>query len=65
MGIPILIAIAPIFAYNRLVKRGITSWDKECHTTVSHQRIGIIRTMIAIGLPVVVFTAEVLLNIFQ
>ena len=65
IGIPILTAITPIFAYNRLIKRGITSWDRDCHTTVSHQRIGIIRTMIAIGLPAAIFTAGVLPNIFQ
>lgn len=40
LGIPIVALFAQIYAYNRLTKDKITSWDKEGGFTVSHRVIG-------------------------
>lgn len=39
-GLPIVCLFTQIFSYRNLTKKGITSWDKECHLTVTHQKIG-------------------------
>ncbi|HEV2613313.1 MAG TPA: RDD family protein [Gammaproteobacteria bacterium] len=46
--IPFVSIITLIYAYAALNSSGSTSWDKECHTVVTHQRIGFVHILIAI-----------------
>jgi membrane protease YdiL (CAAX protease family) len=48
IGFPIVSLFTLISAYSELTKKGITTWDRDCHLIVSHQTIGIIRTAVAI-----------------
>lgn len=49
-GIPIVTLFTLIFAYNRLTKQGITSWDEDGHFIVTHGKVGVIRTIVAIAI---------------
>lgn len=53
-GIPIVTLFTLIVAHNRLTKKGITSWDEEGHFTITHEKIGIVRTIVAVIIFVVV-----------
>ncbi len=58
IGIPIVSLFTLVSAYSDLKKKGITTWDKDCHLTVIHQKPGVVRTAIAIlitGLFIVIF----------
>ncbi|MDX2164230.1 MAG: RDD family protein, partial [Gammaproteobacteria bacterium] len=46
--LPFLSIITLIYAYASLSSSGSTSWDKECHTVITHQRIGFLRIVIFI-----------------
>lgn len=48
LGIPIFSVFMKISSYSDLTKKGITTWDKDCHLTITHQKIGVIRTVVAI-----------------
>ena len=47
-GFPIIQLFTLISAHSNLTKRGGTTWDKKYNLTVIHQKIGIVRTTIAI-----------------
>ncbi|MCX7711764.1 MAG: RDD family protein [Clostridia bacterium] len=51
LGAGLITPITASFAYMRLVRQGITSWDKEAECTVSHETIGWVR----IGMTVMAF----------
>jgi hypothetical protein len=46
--LPFISFITLFYSYAALNSSGSTSWDKECHTVVSHQRIGFLRIAVAI-----------------
>lgn len=46
--LPVISIITLIYAYASLKSSGTTSWDKECHTVVSHQKIGFFHILIAL-----------------
>jgi hypothetical protein len=46
--LPFISIITLIYAYASLSSSGSTSWDKECHTVVTHQRIGFLRIVMFI-----------------
>ena len=48
IGIPIITFIALIIAHGKLTKKGKTSWDRDLGFTVSHGKIGSLRTFLAI-----------------
>jgi uncharacterized RDD family membrane protein YckC len=47
-GLPIINLICRLFAYDDLKRKGITSWDKQCQITVTHEKIGKVRATIAL-----------------
>lgn len=46
IGIPIVALITLVVAHARLKREGITSWDKEVGSMVTHERIGEFRTVV-------------------
>lgn len=44
--LPFISLITLIYAYAALSSSHTTSWDKECHTTISHQRVGFLRIVV-------------------
>jgi len=46
--LPLISIITLIYSYISLKSSGTTSWDKECHTVVSHQKIGALHIIAAI-----------------
>lgn len=50
MGIPVINIINMLVAYSRLKTRGITSWDREEKTKVTHAPMARFRLGIAIGI---------------
>ncbi len=55
IGIPIISLFTLISAHNRLKNEGITSWDREGNFTVSHGKVGIIRSIAAIFIFIIFF----------
>lgn len=53
LGIPIVSFFTLVSSYNHLTKEGIMSWDKDGHFTVTHGKIGIIRSIVAIVVSVI------------
>lgn len=49
-GIPLVSLITHIVAYIRLTDNGTTSWDREGNFTISHEKIGFGRILVAIVL---------------
>jgi uncharacterized RDD family membrane protein YckC len=49
-GFPIAALITEIVAYNRLVKNGMSTWDRDGGFIVTHERIGVIRILVAIAI---------------
>lgn len=47
IGFPIISLLTLISSHSDLTKRGGTSWDKDCHSIVTHQKIGIVRTAVS------------------
>jgi len=47
IGFPIITTFTLFFAYNRLVREGITTWDREGGFVISHDKIGNLRVFIA------------------
>jgi len=52
LNLPLVTLITHIFAYNELKAKGITSWDKDGDYIVFHEKIGILRAMVAILIPI-------------
>lgn len=50
---PIVMLITNCIAYTKLRKNGITSWDKEGNLVVEHEKIGVLRGLIALASPFV------------
>lgn len=50
LGIPIIAIFTQIYAYKRLTKAGITSWDRDGDFRISHQVIGTGRVVAAIAI---------------
>ncbi len=48
MGIPFIAFFTMIFAYNKLKRNGITSWDERCGISVIHDRLSIFRVILFI-----------------
>ena len=46
--LPLISIITLFYAYAALKSSGTTSWDKECHTVVSHQKIGFVHILTAL-----------------
>lgn len=55
IGLPIASLITLILAHNSLTKNAIASWDRDDGLTVTHEKIGIIRTLVVIAFFVVFF----------
>lgn len=47
IGIPIIALFTQIAAYNHLTKEGVTTWDRDGHFTITHEKIGVIRIIVA------------------
>lgn len=56
--IPFISFITLIYAYAALSSSGSTSWDKECHITVTHQRIGFFRLLLTLILFIILINAK-------
>ena len=57
IGFPLASLITLIVAHGKLTKNGVTTWDRDDGFTVTHERIGALRVMVA----VVFFTGFLLL----
>lgn len=55
-GIPIVSIFTLVISYNQLTKNGITSWDRDVHFKITHKKIGVLRTVIAIIIFIVTFS---------
>jgi uncharacterized RDD family membrane protein YckC len=55
--IPLVTLVTSLFAYNRLSNNGVTAWDRDGHFMVTHRKVGMVRTLIAIGIFVVIMAA--------
>lgn len=53
LGIPIVNIIALIVAYVKFSKNHVTSWDRDCGTTVKHDKIGVERIILFVFLYVI------------
>ena len=53
LGIPIVSLFTLISSYNHLTKNGITPWDKDGNFKVSHGKIGVVRTVIAVIISII------------
>lgn len=52
IGLPFISLFTMIFAHGSLRKNGVTVWDKRCNTVISHQKMGVVRILVAILLMV-------------
>ena len=50
LGLPIVSLFTLAVSYGRLTREGTTSWDKDGHFTVTHKKVGVIRTIVAIAI---------------
>ena len=57
IGFPLASLITLIVAHGKLTKNGVTTWDRDDGFTITHERIGALRVMVA----VVFFTGFLLL----
>jgi len=53
-GIPVICLITQIVAYHKLKYKGITIWDGDDGLIVTHERIGVIRTLATIVMLVII-----------
>jgi uncharacterized RDD family membrane protein YckC len=60
--IPLVTLITCLFAYRRLSSTGVTTWDRDGRFKVTHRKVGIKRTLIAVaifaGLMALIFVAD-------
>jgi len=57
IGFPIISLFTLVSAHSDLTNKNITTWDKDCHLTVVHQKLGVARTAFAtliIGLFIII-----------
>jgi uncharacterized RDD family membrane protein YckC len=57
--IPFVTLGALLVAHNRLSKNGVTTWDRDGRFKVTHRQVGIVRTLIAIGIFAVIIAAAI------
>jgi hypothetical protein len=57
--IPLVTLATSLFAYNRLSKNGVTTWDRDGRFMVTHRKVGIVRTLVAIAIFAVIIAAAV------
>jgi uncharacterized RDD family membrane protein YckC len=55
--IPLVTLVTCLVAHNRLSKKGVTPWDRDGRFNVTHRKVGIVRTLIAIGIFAVLIAA--------
>src|SRR5215510_8516738 len=55
--IPFVTLATMLFAHNRLSNNGVTTWDRDGRFNVTHRKVGIVRTLIAIGIFAVIIAA--------
>src|SRR5262245_9462579 len=55
--IPFVTLATLLFAHNRLSNNGVTTWDRGGRFKVTHRKVGIVRTLIAIGIFAVIIAA--------
>jgi uncharacterized RDD family membrane protein YckC len=55
--IPLVTLVTSLLAYNRLLKNGVTTWDRDGRFMVTHRKVGIVRTLVAIGIFAVIIAA--------
>ncbi len=48
IGFPIAALITHLVAYNKLTKNGETTWDADSGFSITHERIGALRVIVAI-----------------
>jgi hypothetical protein len=48
LGIPLISFVTVLMAYEKLKKNGITSWDQSRDLRVSHEKIGVVRVILAL-----------------
>jgi hypothetical protein len=48
IGIPFIAFFTMLFAYRRLKRKGITSWDEKCGISVIHDQLSIFRVILFI-----------------
>jgi hypothetical protein len=65
MGLPIVTLFTLISAYITLTEKGITTWDQDCHLIVTHQKIGIIRSIVATLLIILFISIEIIEIYFE
>lgn len=65
LNIPIVYLITAGIAYDRLKKRGITSWDQDGRIKVIHEKIGAIKIILIILFVIMVIIAGVLLKFME
>ncbi|MHB1351421.1 MAG: RDD family protein [Desulfobulbaceae bacterium] len=64
LGIPLVSFITQLYAYRRLTATGTTLWDKSANSIVTHQRWGVIRSLMCVVVVVaVLFLLSILNNI--
>lgn len=49
IGFPLICLITMLVAHGHLTKSGATSWDRDDELIVVHERIGVVRTLVAIA----------------
>ncbi|HMB28381.1 MAG TPA: RDD family protein [Blastocatellia bacterium] len=55
--IPFVTLVTCLAAHNRLSKKGVTTWDRDGRFQVTHRKVGIVRTLIAIAIYAVIIAA--------
>lgn len=59
--IPIVSIVTLIVAHNRLIKNQKTSWDREGDFIIDHEKIGLLRVLLAIALFIIIYFAPVIM----
>jgi uncharacterized RDD family membrane protein YckC len=57
--IPLVTLVTSLFAYNRLSNNGVTAWDRDGRFKVTHRKVGIVRTLVAIAIFAVIIAAAI------
>jgi hypothetical protein len=55
LGIPLVSFLTLLVGYNRLTKRGITTWDEKGQLKVTHKDLGWVRVTLAVLVPFIIF----------
>jgi hypothetical protein len=57
--IPFVTLVTLLVAHNRLSNKGVTTWDRDGRFMVTHRKVGIVRTLIAIAIFAVLIAAAI------